>query len=684
MTTGRGATGWVQLDLGCGTAKCPGFVGADRFPLTGVDVIVDLDSPLPFRSDSVDIVVMSHSLEHVQGLLATLKEVYRICRHGAQVCVVAPYCHQALNVANPFHKHSFNEHTPRFWTDSPHTLVEPSEFSHPHAQGGWGLSRSDHDNPGIDFRCISMEFFYFPEYRNLPPDQQRAARKKHLDVCDQIMYQLVVVKKDMAEPEMQELVKGTQFYEPPRVTLRKRDERIVTLEAEVAFERGQAATARDERVTALERLAEANADLADARERLATAHQEAAATQGQLEQVSVELAGVRSQLDHGQEAWVATARCLEVRDRELAQANQLLAQARQEAAATQGQLEQARAELAGVRSQLAHGQEAWVATARSLEVRDQELAQARQLLALTHEEAASTQSRLEQVSAELAGVRSQLAHGQEAWAATARSLEVRDQELAQADQLLAQARQEAAAARERLERVSEELVEARSYLARAREETHASGARAGDVQTRLSETSQRLAEADQRLALWKHCARAVRAELAATRSRRLVRIFSQFRPGPDFLPQVNPAFQALLDDSYLFLGDLKGYRLQPSEDLQSPRFFAYSLNLDRPNLLGLMLAPIVDLPDEAGSLGIELVTADGLILANARVALSEMDQNRPVRFMFPPVLGSARSVVLRVNARDTVAPVRLFEWRKRRLFGLRGLATRPFCAFIFG
>lgn len=81
----------VQLDLGCGMTKSPGFVGADRLPLNGVDVILDLDASLPLRSDCVDRLVMSHSLEHVQDLLATRREVYRVCRHGAQVCVVAPY-----------------------------------------------------------------------------------------------------------------------------------------------------------------------------------------------------------------------------------------------------------------------------------------------------------------------------------------------------------------------------------------------------------------------------------------------------------------------------------------------------------------------------------------------------------------------------------------------------------------
>ena len=35
---------------------------------------------------------------------------------GAQVCIVAPYYNQGLNLANPYHVQVFNEHSPRFWT----------------------------------------------------------------------------------------------------------------------------------------------------------------------------------------------------------------------------------------------------------------------------------------------------------------------------------------------------------------------------------------------------------------------------------------------------------------------------------------------------------------------------------------------------------------------------------------
>ncbi|MCJ7640692.1 MAG: sulfatase-like hydrolase/transferase, partial [Desulfobacterales bacterium] len=220
------------LDLGCGSNKAPGFFGADRFPLPGVDIILNLNRPLPFGDNTFDLIVARHSLEHVTDLMFTMKEIYRVCKHGAQVCIVAPYYQQGLNLANPYHKQIFNEHSPRFWTNQPNTVLDPAEYCHPHA-GVWGLSETDHSAPGIDLRCLRMDFFYFPEYRHLSSQEQRSARKKFLDVCDEIVYHLVAVKEPIKETEMQELAKTTEYYEPPLVMIRRLQERCESFETEM-------------------------------------------------------------------------------------------------------------------------------------------------------------------------------------------------------------------------------------------------------------------------------------------------------------------------------------------------------------------------------------------------------------------------------------------------------------------
>ena len=112
----------MKIDLGSGGCRQEGFLGIDRYPLEGVDVVADLNETFPLANDSVDLLFASHSLEHLKDLISVVREIYRVCKHGAQVCIVAPYFEQKLNLANPYHICAFNEHTPRFWTDFPYEI----------------------------------------------------------------------------------------------------------------------------------------------------------------------------------------------------------------------------------------------------------------------------------------------------------------------------------------------------------------------------------------------------------------------------------------------------------------------------------------------------------------------------------------------------------------------------------
>jgi len=132
----------VSVDLGCGKKKQSGFIGIDRFPLPGVDIVADMNKGLPLTDNSVDYLVASHSLEHVDDLLFTMQEIYRVCKHRALVCIVAPYCNTSLNMANPFHKQAFNEHSPRFFTTSSWTPLSKSDYESPGIPE-WGLAESD-------------------------------------------------------------------------------------------------------------------------------------------------------------------------------------------------------------------------------------------------------------------------------------------------------------------------------------------------------------------------------------------------------------------------------------------------------------------------------------------------------------------------------------------------------------
>lgn len=189
-------------------------------------MLADLDRlPLPFADNVADLILAFHSLEHVADLPGVMREVWRIGKPGAQVCIVAPYYNMSLNLANPYHKQAFNEHTPRFWTHVASSGVDPREWQEPPLGSCWGLSRSDNSDPGLDLRCMRIEFFYFSEYWGRSPGRLRKARRKFLNVCEQIMYHLVVFKPPLTEETLKRM--SVDYFMPPQLEERRRAARRV-------------------------------------------------------------------------------------------------------------------------------------------------------------------------------------------------------------------------------------------------------------------------------------------------------------------------------------------------------------------------------------------------------------------------------------------------------------------------
>ncbi len=211
----------MKIDLGCGYRIQPGYIGLDNKQLPGVEIVCDLNEVLPLENDTVDYIIASHSLEHIDDLLKTMKEIYRICKHKAIVCIVAPYYNTSLNLANPYHKQVFNEHTPRFFTNTNNYIIPYEDYKFPHAVI-WGLGESENSKMEIDFRCVRMEFFYFPEYVHLSDTEKRKLRNKESNVVDQIMYHLVVNKMNISDAELLDIARNTRLEEPDHVTYRRK------------------------------------------------------------------------------------------------------------------------------------------------------------------------------------------------------------------------------------------------------------------------------------------------------------------------------------------------------------------------------------------------------------------------------------------------------------------------------
>jgi len=85
----------LKLNLGCGYNKVPGYINVDNNPLCEPDLIIDLESTLPWEDNSVDEIILNHVLEHLgQNTKIYFKiwqEFYRILKDGAKIMIAVPH-----------------------------------------------------------------------------------------------------------------------------------------------------------------------------------------------------------------------------------------------------------------------------------------------------------------------------------------------------------------------------------------------------------------------------------------------------------------------------------------------------------------------------------------------------------------------------------------------------------------
>ncbi|MBI2443621.1 MAG: class I SAM-dependent methyltransferase [Candidatus Levybacteria bacterium] len=94
------------LDLGCGEKKIPHAVGLDIRALPSVDIVHDMDKyPYPIKTSSYDEIYCYHVLEHVEDMVKTMEEIYRIGKSNALVYIRGPHCSCNSTVwIDPTHK----------------------------------------------------------------------------------------------------------------------------------------------------------------------------------------------------------------------------------------------------------------------------------------------------------------------------------------------------------------------------------------------------------------------------------------------------------------------------------------------------------------------------------------------------------------------------------------------------
>lgn len=181
----------MKINLGAGDIKLDGYVTVDYDSKTNPDYQLDIEKDiLPFEDNSVDTVVAHHILEHLgEGYFHALKEIYRVCKHGAVVDICVPHPRHDSFLADPTHRR-------------PITIIGLQLFSKKFNQhcreAGYASSRLG-DYFDVDFEILSYN--YVPDesarvkFQNLSPEQIEQYANEHNNIVSEIHVKLLVVKQ---------------------------------------------------------------------------------------------------------------------------------------------------------------------------------------------------------------------------------------------------------------------------------------------------------------------------------------------------------------------------------------------------------------------------------------------------------------------------------------------------------
>ena len=103
----------MKLNLGSGERPLESYINVDKNPRApDVDVAYNLDDyPWPFKTESVDEVLMKQCLEHLVDHNRAMKEIHRILKKGGAAKISVPHFTWQFAFHDPTHRHFFGYNT---------------------------------------------------------------------------------------------------------------------------------------------------------------------------------------------------------------------------------------------------------------------------------------------------------------------------------------------------------------------------------------------------------------------------------------------------------------------------------------------------------------------------------------------------------------------------------------------
>ena len=98
-----------KINIGCGAEILDGYINLDYKDQKGVDVIWDINkTPWPFKDNTFSESFCSHTLEHIEDIQSTMKEIWRISKPGAKITIRVPHFSCGVYYRDITHKRPFS------------------------------------------------------------------------------------------------------------------------------------------------------------------------------------------------------------------------------------------------------------------------------------------------------------------------------------------------------------------------------------------------------------------------------------------------------------------------------------------------------------------------------------------------------------------------------------------------
>lgn len=181
----------MKINIGCGYKKIDDFITIDSDPSCNPDYLLNLETDkLPFEDSSVDKVIAHHILEHLgDGYFHLIKELYRVCKHGAIIDIVVPYHLHAVYFNDPTHKRPITIDGLRMFSK----IKNQRDIKDGMSTSTLGIMYD------VDFEILKFDFKFDPFYKDIIDSNTDEQNSRLFRECNNVVMETHVIWSTVKE-----------------------------------------------------------------------------------------------------------------------------------------------------------------------------------------------------------------------------------------------------------------------------------------------------------------------------------------------------------------------------------------------------------------------------------------------------------------------------------------------------